>query len=240
MRSSSPSPPRRGAGHARWRCLARGHEWQTSIGNRSGPNASGCPTCTMWGASAAQISLPPGPRIGTRERSATKQTRLMPIIPLPTAVRVSFLRKPPRPPCHPTRAASRARTSLTAAPAKSVGLTSVAQRGRWPILNTRLRHRVIRQAGPRRHPRTSNPRHRRPRQKVTTPPPSDQPMPLAQDAPKTNADHDRGSTHPQTVLEPSAGRSRAWMWERLALIVNLVVGKSRKHDRPDLLGKVYS
>ncbi|WP_156042480.1 zinc-ribbon domain-containing protein [Rhodococcus sp. UNC363MFTsu5.1] len=40
-----------------WKCRARGHVWQTTITNRSGSNASSCPTCTMWGTSATQIRL---------------------------------------------------------------------------------------------------------------------------------------------------------------------------------------
>ncbi|WP_416046467.1 zinc-ribbon domain-containing protein [Mycobacterium intracellulare] len=40
-----------------WKCLARGHEWQVSIGNRNGSTASTCPTCTMWGTSASQIRI---------------------------------------------------------------------------------------------------------------------------------------------------------------------------------------
>ncbi|WP_370653218.1 MULTISPECIES: zinc-ribbon domain-containing protein [Mycobacterium] len=40
-----------------WKCLARGHEWQASIAKRNGPRASSCPTCTMWGTSAAQIRI---------------------------------------------------------------------------------------------------------------------------------------------------------------------------------------
>ena len=40
-----------------WKCLARGHEWETTVSNRNGPNASSCPTCTMWGTSASQIRL---------------------------------------------------------------------------------------------------------------------------------------------------------------------------------------
>lgn len=40
-----------------WRCLARGHEWQVSLANRNGVNASACPTCVMWGTSAAQVRI---------------------------------------------------------------------------------------------------------------------------------------------------------------------------------------
>ncbi len=40
-----------------WRCLARGHEWQASLANRTGARGSACPTCTMWGTSATQIRI---------------------------------------------------------------------------------------------------------------------------------------------------------------------------------------
>lgn len=40
-----------------WKCSARGHEWQTPVFNRSGSRITSCPTCTMWGTSAAQIRI---------------------------------------------------------------------------------------------------------------------------------------------------------------------------------------
>ena len=40
-----------------WKCIARGHEWEAMVSNRSGSNPSSCPTCTMWGTSASQIRI---------------------------------------------------------------------------------------------------------------------------------------------------------------------------------------
>jgi hypothetical protein len=40
-----------------WKCLARGHEWEAAVSNRSGSEDSSCPTCVMWGTSASQIRL---------------------------------------------------------------------------------------------------------------------------------------------------------------------------------------
>ena len=40
-----------------WKCAARGHEWRAYVCNRSGPSASSCPKCTMWGTSASQIRI---------------------------------------------------------------------------------------------------------------------------------------------------------------------------------------
>lgn len=40
-----------------WKCAARGHEWQAYVCNRSGPTASSCPKCSMWGTSASQIRI---------------------------------------------------------------------------------------------------------------------------------------------------------------------------------------
>lgn len=40
-----------------WKCLARGHEWQAPVSNRSGSSPTSCPKCTMWGTSSSQIRI---------------------------------------------------------------------------------------------------------------------------------------------------------------------------------------
>lgn len=89
---------------------------QVSSYRRTSPNAG-----NRDHATPDRISLPPGPAdrdSGTLSDQADPPDADDPAIYGGT---VSFLGKPPRPPCHPTRAASRARTSLRAAPARSAG-----------------------------------------------------------------------------------------------------------------------